>query len=90
MFSILPTASGFFACRIRSSCELEVSLEELRLDYQDFLRQRGLPLWAREDARRAELITRRPATADDVAGWARDMRERDGQDEQRGLGAASL
>jgi four helix bundle suffix protein len=60
------------------------SLEELRLDYQDFLRQRGLPLWAREDARRAELIARRPATAGDVAAWARDVHDRDGQDGRRG------
>jgi four helix bundle suffix protein len=60
------------------------SLEELRLDYQDFLRQRGLPLWAREDARRAELIARRPATADDVAAWARNVHERDGQDGRHG------
>ena len=34
------------------------SLEELRLDYEDFLRQRGLAQWPREDARRAELIAR--------------------------------
>ncbi len=47
------------------------SLEELRLDYEDFLRQRGLEMWAREDARRAALIAARPATADDVADWAR-------------------
>ena len=47
------------------------SLEELRLDYEDFLRQRGLAQWPREDARRAELIAARPATADDVAEWAR-------------------
>ncbi len=60
------------------------SLEELRLDYQDFLRQRGLPLWAREDARRAELIARRPATADDVAAWAREVH--DGQDGRHGHG----
>ena len=32
------------------------SLEELRLDYEDYLRQRGLAQWPREDARRAELI----------------------------------
>jgi four helix bundle suffix protein len=60
------------------------SLEELRLDYQDFLRQRGLSLWAREDARRAELIAQRPATADDVAAWARNVHERDGQNGRRG------
>jgi len=31
------------------------SLEELRLDYEDFLRQRGLPKWEREDWRRQSL-----------------------------------
>jgi four helix bundle protein len=36
------------------------SLEELRLDYEDFLRQRALPIWARDDPRRAALIARRP------------------------------
>ena len=45
------------------------SLEELRLDYADFLRQRGLPQWQPDDPRRAELIARRCATADDVAIW---------------------
>src|SRR3989337_1119458 len=41
------------------------SLEELRLDYEDFLRQRGLRLWDKSDHRRAELIARRPGTADE-------------------------
>ena len=50
------------------------SLEELRLDYEDFLRQRNLPLWDRNDPRRAGLIVRRPATADAVAQWARDVK----------------
>lgn len=58
------------------------SLEELRLDYEDYLRQRGLALWPREDPRRAELIARRPATAEEVAVWARDMH--DGQNGPRG------
>lgn len=48
------------------------SLEELRLDYEDFLRQRSLPLWNREDPRRAELIARRPATVDAVAEWVKE------------------
>lgn len=47
------------------------SLEELRLDYEDYLRQRGLAQWPREDARREALIAARPATADDVAAWAK-------------------
>ena len=56
------------------------SLEELRLDYEDFLRQRGLTQWPGEDPRRAQLIARRPATADAVADWAKDVRtERGGR-----------
>ena len=35
------------------------SLEELRLDYEDYLRQRGLKLWERSDPRRQELVARR-------------------------------
>ncbi|MEX2043972.1 MAG: four helix bundle protein, partial [Opitutus sp.] len=42
------------------------SLEELRLDYEDFLRQRSLPQWSREDPRRAQLIARRCTTAEAV------------------------
>jgi four helix bundle suffix protein len=50
------------------------SLEELRLDYEDFLRQRNLPLWPRSDPRRQALIDLRPATADDVADWSKQTR----------------
>jgi four helix bundle suffix protein len=60
------------------------SLEELRLDYEDFLRQRGLPLWDRKDLRRAHLIARRCATADEVAQWTRE--QHDGQHGQSGPG----
>lgn len=52
------------------------SLEELRLDYEDFLRHRGLPIWDRDDPRRQELIDRRCATADEVAAWVRASRDR--------------
>jgi len=65
------------------------SLEELRLDYEDFLRQRGLPLWGRSDPRRADLIDRRPATADDVAAWVKETCGRDGQRGQDGQKALS-
>lgn len=58
------------------------SLEELRLDYEDFLRQRRLPVWTREDPRRASLIARRCSTADDVAWWAKAVH--DGQGGQSG------
>lgn len=50
------------------------SLEELRLDYEDFLRQRGLPLWERKDPRRQNLIDARCATADAVAQWCQRQR----------------
>lgn len=52
------------------------SLEELRLDYEDFLRQRGLPIWDRNDPRRQSLIDRRCTTATEVARWARDVHYR--------------
>jgi four helix bundle suffix protein len=53
------------------------SLEELRLDYEDFLRQPRLPQWPRLDPRRIALIDQRPATADDLAAWAREARQRE-------------
>jgi four helix bundle suffix protein len=49
------------------------SLEELRLDYEDFLRQRGLPLWEGNDPRRDSLIARRCKTADCVAQWVKEQ-----------------
>jgi four helix bundle suffix protein len=60
------------------------SLEELRLDYEDFLRQRGLSLWDRKDPRRAHLIARRCSTADEVAQWTRE--QHNGQHGQSGSG----
>ncbi len=51
------------------------SLEELKLDYQDYLRQRGLAEWQREDPRRGELIARRCASADQVAEWVKSVHE---------------
>lgn len=45
------------------------SLEELKLDYEDFLRQRGLPQWERDNPLRQALIDRRCETADEVATW---------------------
>jgi four helix bundle suffix protein len=50
------------------------SLEELRRDYEDFLRQRHLPQWERNDPRRTALISRRPTSADAVAKWAKEVR----------------
>jgi four helix bundle suffix protein len=52
------------------------SLEELRLDYEDFLRQHGLACWARGDPLRAELVARRLQTPDQVAQWVGEVHQR--------------
>jgi four helix bundle suffix protein len=43
--------------------------------------------WPRDDARRAELITRRPDSAEAVAVWVRDVRS--GQSGRHGQNAVS-
>lgn len=65
------------------------SLEELRLDYEDFLRQRELPLWPREDPRRGHLVARRCAGADEIAIWVREIHEQGKQREQTVEGGSS-
>lgn len=62
------------------------SLEELKLDYEDFLRQRGLAQWARENPLRQELIDRRCETADEVAGWVLGVAKKSGLGGQHGPG----
>ena len=71
------------------------SLEELRLDYEDFLRQRRLRLWPPEEPLRAELVARRCTTADAVAAWIKAVAKsngldgRDGQEKHTPHGATS-
>ena len=45
------------------------NLEELRLDYEDFLRQRGLQLWPPDDPALLRFKARRCATVEQVRGW---------------------
>jgi len=59
------------------------SLEELKLDYEDFLRHRELPLWAKDDPRRADLVRRRCATTDEVAAWVKEIHGQNGPNGQR-------
>ena len=56
------------------------SLEELKLDYEDFLRQRGLVQWRLENPLRQALIDRRCQTADEVAAWVVEIAKPGGQD----------
>lgn len=55
------------------------SLEELKLDYEDYLRHRSLPLWPEDDPRRKALVARRCTTSEDVAAWVREMHGSGGQ-----------
>ena len=48
------------------------SLEELRLDYEDFLRQHGQPLWPPDHPALVRFKARRCATLEDVRRWVTD------------------
>nr|MBA3722939.1 four helix bundle protein [Parachlamydiaceae bacterium] len=52
------------------------SLEELCLDYEDFLRQKQLPLWERSDPRRQEISRQRFSTADQFSIFVREMSQK--------------
>ncbi len=68
-------AEGSLASGTSKKTELKLtnvaraSLEELRLDYEDYLRQRGLPCWERNDPRRVDLVARRFTKVEEVAAW---------------------
>jgi len=51
------------------------SLEELRLDYEDFLRQRELPLWEPQHPALERFKKKRCATLDDVRAWVEEERK---------------
>ncbi|MBI4682140.1 MAG: four helix bundle protein [Nitrospirae bacterium] len=54
------------------------SLEELRLDYEDYLRQRGLPEFRPEHPALRRFKARRCKTLDDVRGWVEEEKHTDG------------
>lgn len=45
------------------------SLEELKLDYEDFLRQRGMEMWEKGHPYRQKIVDARCKTADEVVRW---------------------
>ncbi len=51
------------------------SLEELRLDYEDFLRQRGLPQWPPDHPALKRFKARRCSTLEDVRVWVENERQ---------------
>jgi four helix bundle protein len=54
---------------------VRASLEELKLDFEGFLRQRNLPIWHFSDTRRQEVVKMRFETADQFALWAKHQLE---------------
>lgn len=52
------------------------SLEELKLDYEDYLRQRKLAKWPHNIIYRQELIDQRFKTADQFALWVKKIAEK--------------
>jgi four helix bundle suffix protein len=68
-------AEGSMASGTSKKTELKLtnvaraSLEELRLDYEDFLRQRGLPPWPPAHPALARFKARRCASMSDILAW---------------------
>ncbi len=52
------------------------SLEELKLDYEDFLRHKRLKAWDRNHPLRQEMVNRRFQSVDEVAGWIVEVSRR--------------
>lgn len=65
------------------------SLEELRLDYEDFLRQGGLPLLQPDHPALARFKKRRCATLEDVRLWVKDEQGRTRTNKDKHVEAAS-
>lgn len=63
------------------------SLEELRLDYEDFLRQRGLPMWEPDHPVLSRFKAKRCSSLEDVRAWVEKesalMKRTDGQGRTR-------
>ncbi len=52
------------------------SLEELRLDYEDFLRQRGLEKWEPQHPSLQRFKARRCASLEQIRAWVEEERQR--------------
>ena len=75
-------AEGSLASGTSKKTELKLtnvaraSLEELRLDYEDFLRQRGMGLWPPNHPALVRFKARRCATLEEVRTWVDEERRR--------------
>ena len=64
------------------------SLEELRLDYEDYLRHRRLEQWQRGDPRARALVARRCKSVEEIAAWVQEQHGLHGQAGQHGPAAS--
>ena len=64
---LIPKHGGYR--KLRSFQVARASLEELRLDYEDYLRQRGPAQWPPEQPALVRFRARRCATLEDVRQW---------------------
>jgi four helix bundle suffix protein len=75
-------AEGSLASGTSKKTELKLtnvaraSLEELRLDYEDFLRQRGLAQWPPDKPALVRFKARRCAALEDVQSWVKEEQGR--------------
>lgn len=60
------------------------SMEELRLDYEDFLRQREMAVWESDHPALARFRAKRCASLEDVRAWAADERKLHGHTDFQG------
>jgi len=58
------------------------SLEELRLDYEDYLRQRGLPQWKPNHPALMRFKARRYLTLDEFRAWVAEEMKRAGDTDE--------
>lgn len=74
-------AEGSLASGTSKKTELKLtnvaraSLEELKLDYEDYLRHRRLKQWPNFDPRQKALVARRCKNVDEVVDWVNELRK---------------
>jgi four helix bundle suffix protein len=72
---------------IKLTAVARASLEELRLDYEDFLRQRTLPILPTEDSILKRFKARKCSTLEQVQNWIQEERRKSKQVSSAGLAA---
>lgn len=72
-----PASATSKKTELKLTSVARASLEELRFDYEDFLRQMGRQLWERNDHRKNNLIEQGCSSAGEVARWVKEIHEKE-------------